>query len=84
MALANGHNIIMAMLINRLAAAGQIDQLEFATLLRQTGEAARQADPTIPANRLDILMLRNLADILERETGWNPVVIDGGKPPEER
>ena len=48
MALANGHNIIMAMLINRLAAAGQIDQLEFATLLRQTGEAARQADPKIP------------------------------------
>lgn len=79
MALANGHNIIMAMLINRLAAGGELDQLQFAKLLRETAAVALAEAPDIPVSRMDIVLLRNLAELLEQETGWTPTIVTGGK-----
>jgi len=79
MALANGHNIIMAMLVNQLDARGELDQAQFATLLRETAEVALAEAPDIPATRLDIVLLRNLADLLEQPSSWTPIVVPGGK-----
>ena len=79
MALANGVNIILAMLVAEIEAREGIDRIAFARLLTETAKAALEHDPTIPSGRMDLVMLRNLADLLENHSAWTPVVYEGGK-----
>lgn len=74
MAIANGVNIILATLVAEIEARGGLDRMAFANLLKSTAHAARDHDAAIAVGRMDLVMLRNLADLNENHSAWTPVV----------
>ena len=80
-------SLLFAMLAEDLERRGAMNRKDFATRLRALID---EAETTAPAdlqgqNRLDLQIARHVANLMDRpnRTGWKPVVIDGGQPPEE-
>jgi hypothetical protein len=82
--LANAFVISMAMLVEEIETKGTVSRAEFAAKLRSTADNAERAATGLlkEAKRFDLVIIRNLADNLAPapgQTGWKPVVIEGGK-----
>lgn len=78
-AVANAYNAILAMLVTELDGRGLMSKSGFTHLLRETRKSALALDPDLDPQRADLVIFKNLTDMLERAGPWRPVVIDGGR-----
>ena len=78
LAIANGQIIMMAMLVTELDRQGFIGKEAFSKLLAGSADAALAHDPGMAPNRMDIVMLRKVAELLVQPQGWTPTVVEGG------
>lgn len=80
-------SLIIGMMAEEAEKRGALDRKAFGKRLRETAD---EAEATAPEHlkgdpRLDLAIARHVADLLDRPIPerWSPVVIEGGRQPEE-